>query len=70
MSMKYSIDFSSFTPEEFQAWNIAMVEAANKRNNTNFKVLKQDLSNASSGFSNIINEEDLPTQNNSTDEIK
>jgi len=69
MSIKYSIDFSSFTPEEFHAWNKAMVEAANKKNNTNFKVLEQDLSNASGGFSNIINEENLPTQNSSTDEI-
>jgi hypothetical protein len=69
MSIKYSIDFSSFTPEEFQAWNKAMVEAANKKNNTNFKVLEQDLSNASGGFSNIINEENLPTQNGNTDEI-
>jgi hypothetical protein len=69
MSIKYSIDFSSFTPEEFHAWNKAMVEAANKKNNTNFKVLEQDLSNASGGFSNIINEENLPTQNGNTDEI-
>lgn len=69
MSMKYSIDFNTFTQEELQAWNIAMIEAANRKNNTNFKVLKQDLSNANGGFSNIINEEELPTQNNNTDEI-
>ena len=67
--MNYSIDFSSFTQEELYQWNIAMCEAANKRNNTNFEVLKQDLSNASGGFSNSINEENMPTQNGSTDEI-
>ena len=70
MSMKYSIDFNSFTPEELQAWNIAMCSAHNEKYKTNLKVLNQNLSNIDSGFSDIVDEETMPIQNNNTDEIK